>query len=271
MSKDGDRHTLKSTSEGKPGEIASKKIPLKPMPLVEPKVTNLMPDILEVKFKPSSCSDTIACAYIGGSVNFDVNFKLYRENYEGHLIKIGLKRGKIQLNLKPLSAGGIEPEIIIPPTIKITKEVKNSRGAKLSIKEPFLLKGSSKGKVLDETFAPISTGGSPEKPHFYFESVGGQPFEGTAKGLLCRINPAHNICCKCEYEFVVERGDWSFELGIDPRLVRGNRYFTWLKMRELAFRRIILLDYNAEQFNFVLSKGNWTCPAKKKRVIEKKK
>ena len=241
------------------------------MPTLQPKVADLMSDIIEVRFKPSSCSETIACEGIGASVNFEVNFKLYRKVYEGQLIKIGLKRCKLQLNLKPLKVAELEPRIIIPPTIKITKEVKRLRGAKLSIKEPFLSEGSTKGKIIEETFVTISTGGFPDRPHFYFESVGGQPLEGTAKDLLCKISPAENICCKCSYKFVVEQQNWAFELSIDPKLGRGNRYFTWLQMREIALRTIILRNYDAERFNFVLSKGNWTCPANKKGLIEKKK
>lgn len=269
--KDDNQGIPKSTSGTKPEITKPEQAFLQPLPPVKPKFKNFMPDILEIRFEPSSCTESIACSGFGGEANFELDFKLYREDYEEHLIKIGLKRGKLKLNLEPLQKKWLKPKTRIPPTATIREEVKNSFEIKPSIKQTPFSKEKTKSQTFNSTFIRISTGGTPERPYWYFEAVEGHFLEGTAEDLLCKITPAEEFCCNCKYEFIVEPGSWSFEFSVDQKLGKLNLLFAKLKMKELAKRRIIQFNYNAEQLYYVLSRGKWKCPANKRIHSSKKK
>ena len=261
-SKDGQEDIFKGNGAkaeiGKPAEV-----PPQPMPAALKKAQNFMPDILEIAFEPSSCSETTLCKGFGGQSAFNVDFKLDKEPYDNHLIKIGLRRGRLQLNLEPLKAGKLLPKTIIAPTTLVVEEIEDSHGAKISIKKLHLSEGGKKRQTIKKTFINISRGGTPERPWWLFEIPGDQLLEGTAENIFCKIIPLEDICCKFEYKWAVETGDWSYDLTIDSKLCKLSRYFAKLKMREVALRKIVIRNYHAEQLKYVLSNGRWKCPANK--------
>lgn len=260
----------KNTSGTKP-EIRSEKSTLQPIPTPQLKVANSMPNVLEVKFEPSSCSETIVCELFGGNINFEVEFKLHREHYDEHLLKVGLKSGKLQLNLGALQKKWLKPKIKILPTVAITEEMKSLYETILSIKTSHFSKSGSKTLSVESIFVRISSGGTPERPYWFFEALEGHLLEGIVEDLVCKIIPTEKICCKCGYEFIVEPGDWSFDYSFDQHFGKLNTYFARLQMREIAIRRIMLYNHVAEQDKYIISRGKWKCPVDKKtRLVQKK-
>ena len=155
----------------------------------------------------------------------------------------------------------LKPDRVIPPTATVKIETRRSGEAKFSIKDVLLSKQSTEVRVREDTVIVISKGGSPERPYWFFQAVGDELLEGTAKSLLCKISPASDVCCNCQYEVVVNKGDWFYKLDVDPKLGKCRRTFAKLRMRELAMSRIAALNLAVSDLNNVFSKGGWKCPA----------
>ncbi len=227
-------------------------------------VKDYMEEILEVRPKPLSCSKTLNCGHKGARNHFDVEFKLFREYHGNHIVKFGLRSGKLQLYLEPLRADKLQPENEINPTVIVKEELTNSRKAKLSPKDPTLSEDRSKKVIGPRTEVRISCGGTHKKPYWFFEAFRDPVLEGTAKNLICTVRPQNKVCCRCRYEFVIEKGDWSYDMTIHPKTSWMGQKFSQLKLDAYCKKKVgdIYSRFN-KKFGNTVAKGSWICSAKK--------
>lgn len=236
----------------------------KPDRLEVGEVENYLEEILEVRPKPLSCSKTLNCGHKGARNHFEVEFKLFREHRGIHIVKFGLRSGKLQLYLEPLRADRLQPENEIKPAVIVEEVSTSSRKVKLSAKDPTLSENRSKTVIVTRTQVRISCGGTHKKPYWFFEAFRDQVLEGTAKNLICTVRPQNKACCRYRYEFVIEKGDWSYDMTIHPKTSWMGQKFSQLKLKAYCKKKVrdIYSHVNTKLGNTV-AKGSWTCSAKK--------
>lgn len=262
--RDVNHNQTKDPTQPSPNTREREEDSFRPMPPTSQNVQNYLPNIVEVKFGPPSCSTHTQCPGTISAFSFEVNFKLQRESVSEHRVEIGLKSATLQLNLQPPQSVVFDTEVALAPKVEVEEKVKHSRKSGFSVHKPHFSTENSLEITTKTDILQISSGGSLEQPHWFFRAFGNRLLDRPAKDLVCNIRPNKEALCRCEFSLIVERSDWSYVVDVDANLHGLRRVFAILKLKEYCIRQIIVWNHIVEtQLNNVMSKGVWKCSIKK--------
>jgi hypothetical protein len=221
-------------------------------PIISENALDSLPEIIKVSCEPPLCYGNIGCYGSGCTLKFKVQFKTLAETYGKHTIMIGLRSGKLGLNLASAEGHVTKPELTIPSKIELV--VKDRKHDKIRYKE----------RYYKDAFPQIIIGGTVRQPYWLFQSFKGNLFQGVSEDLVCKIKPDTNKNCQLKYFFTIWQKSWAYTFNVDQKLSKSKRIFIELTLKEICTKRIAMLSNIAStKLHNTLSRGEWKFLAKK--------
>ncbi len=225
---------------------------------------NYLEEFVEVEAEPESCSKTMNCEHQGAINIFRVDFKLRKENRGKHTVKLGLRGGKLKLFLDPVRAKKLQPKNIIKQKLNIKEESNRYCKTKFSVIDPTISEKHSEKTTSTKSWIIISCGGTPKEPIWSFEAYRNSVLEGITENLICKVKPEKFKHCRYKYIFLIDEGDWFYDITIHPDTNFLLIKYTKLILRSYCRKQIRKIHSDVvKQFRNIIARGRWICLAKK--------